>query len=96
MFTLGLGPISWGARKQKTIAMSSCEAKYVAASEAAKEIAWLCQLLNGIGFPQTDPTIMRADNNSAICLSNDPSFHAQAKHMSRVSDRDLTTQDSIV
>ena len=61
--------------------MSSCEAKYVAASEAAKEIAWLRQLLDGIGFPQVDPTIMHADNNGAICLSNDPSFHAQAKHI---------------
>ncbi len=24
---------------------------------------------------------MRADNNGAICLSNDPSFHARAKHI---------------
>ena len=80
-FNLGSGPISWAARKQKTVALSSCEAKYVAASEAGKEVAWLRQLLAGIGFPQTEPTIMRADNNGAICLSNDPSFHARAKHI---------------
>ena len=61
--------------------MSSCEAEYVSASEAGKEITWLRQLLAGIGFPQNEPTVMCCDNNGAICLSNDPSFHARAKHI---------------
>jgi hypothetical protein len=53
----------------------------VAASEATKEIIWLCQLLEAIGFPQNEPTTLFADNNGAICLSEDPYFHARVKHI---------------
>ena len=63
------------------VAMSSWEAEYVSASEAGKEIAWLHQLFAGIGFPQKEPTIMHCNNNSAICLSNNPSFQVHAKHI---------------
>ena len=37
VFTLGCGDISWRSVKQSCIANSTMEAKYVAASEAAKE-----------------------------------------------------------
>jgi hypothetical protein len=30
LFQLGLGPISWSNKKVKTLALSSCEAKYIA------------------------------------------------------------------
>jgi transposase InsO family protein len=80
-FSLGSGAISWAARTQKSVAMSTCEAEYVAASEASKEIMWLRQLLEAIGFPQNEPTTLFADNNGAICLSEDPYFHARVKHI---------------
>jgi hypothetical protein len=80
-FNLGAGAVSWASRKQQTVAQSSCEAEYVAAGEAAKEVAWLRQLLEAIGFPQDGPTVVRADNNGAISLSEDPSFHARVKHI---------------
>jgi hypothetical protein len=35
-FSLGSGIVSWNARKQKTVAASSCEAEYIAAFNAAK------------------------------------------------------------
>jgi hypothetical protein len=47
-FSLGSGVISWSARKQKTVAASSCEAEYVAAFNAAKENTWLRALLQNI------------------------------------------------
>ena len=46
--SLGSGAISWAAQKQKVIAASSCEAKYIAALEATKECIWLCTLLDAI------------------------------------------------
>ena len=48
--------ISWGSRKQPTIALSSCEAEIVAASEAAKEVLSLRMLLSELGFGDDSPT----------------------------------------
>jgi len=38
------GPIVWCARRQKSVALSTCESEYMAASEAAKEAVWLMRL----------------------------------------------------
>jgi len=81
-YTLGSGVISWQARKQKTIAASSCKAEYVAAFEACKEAIWLRTLLNAIGHqPLKNPTTILCDNNAAINLSEDPLLHDCVKHI---------------
>jgi len=79
-FTLGSGLISWSARKQKTVASSSCEAEYTAAFEASKEAIWLRTLLSEIGRPTSKATPLLCDNNAAITLSEDPSLHSRSKH----------------
>jgi hypothetical protein len=81
-FTLGAGLISWNAKKQKTIASSSCEAEYTAAFEASKEAIWLRTLLTELKFlhPTTSTTIL-CDNNAAICLFSDPAMHSRVKHI---------------
>ena len=40
VFQLGSGSISWSSKKVKTLSLSSCEAEYGAATEAAKEAVW--------------------------------------------------------
>jgi hypothetical protein len=54
---LGAGaPIAWGSNKQPIVALSTCEAKYVTASDAAREVIWLRNLLAEIdpsGAPAT-------------------------------------------
>ena len=47
-FSLGSVVISWCSRKQKLVALSTAEAKYMAASSAAQEVVWLCKLLAGL------------------------------------------------
>ena len=42
--------VSWSSKKQATVALSSCEAEIVAASEAAKEAISLRNLLDDLGF----------------------------------------------
>ena len=80
-FTLGSGLISWNARKQKTVATSSCEAEYTAAFEASKEAIWLRALLTAIDFTPPLSTVILCDNNAAINLSEDPSLHQRVKHI---------------
>eukprot|EP00965_Chrysotila_dentata_P143374 4737374-Pleurochrysis_carterae.AAC.1 len=40
VFTYGKAAISWSSKKQARVALSSCEAEIVAASEAAKEAVY--------------------------------------------------------
>ena len=37
-------PISWASKRQQSVALSSCEAEYMAASDAAREAVWLKRL----------------------------------------------------
>ena len=73
--------VSWQARKQKTVAASSCEAEYVAAFKACKEAIWLCSLLDTIGHQPKTPTTILCDNNATINLSEDPLLHDRVKHI---------------
>jgi hypothetical protein len=80
-FTLGSGMITWSARQQKTVSLSTCEAEYVAASDASKELAWLRTLLREIDFAQPTATPLLCDNTGGITLSEDASYHSKVKHI---------------
>ncbi|XP_049393432.1 uncharacterized mitochondrial protein AtMg00810-like [Solanum stenotomum] len=54
--------ISWKSKKQDRISKSSTESEYRAMSTACSEIVWLRGLLVEIGFPQSNPTLLHADN----------------------------------
>lgn len=80
-FSLGAGMVSWSARKQKTVALSTCDAEYIALAEGSREVVWLRNLLSGLDLAQIDPTPILCDNAAAIVLAGDPSFHSRAKHI---------------
>jgi hypothetical protein len=80
-FMLGDATISWSSKKQATVALSSTEAEYVAASHATTQAIWLRQLLEELHFPQSKPTTIHCDNQSAIALVRDAQFHARTKHI---------------
>ncbi|CAA7037490.1 unnamed protein product [Microthlaspi erraticum] len=83
VFYLNDCPITWGSQKQETVALSSCEAEFMAATEAAKQAIWLQELLGEvIGKPCKKVTI-RIDNKSAIALTKNPVFHGRSKHIHR-------------
>jgi hypothetical protein len=80
-FSLGSGAILWASRKQKVVTLSSTEAEYIGASEAAKEVCWLRMLLRSISVPVETPTLILCDNDAARILAADQMFHARAKHI---------------
>ncbi len=84
VFLLYGGPVSWTSKRQQSIALSSCEAEYMAQTQAAKEAIWLTRLLSeldiGFGLP-TKPILIKADNQGAIALTKDPRFHSRTKHI---------------
>ena len=81
---LGLhSAVSWGSRKQKSVALSSCEAEIVAASEAAKEAVHLSQLARDIGIGDSESVDLFLDNKSAIDVAYNPQHHGKMKHVER-------------
>ncbi|SCZ95360.1 BZ3500_MvSof-1268-A1-R1_Chr11-2g03459 [Microbotryum saponariae] len=81
VFTCAGGAISWIAKRQTLVTLSSTEAEYVAMLYAARDGIWLRRLLADLGFKQTAPTRLRGDNQSAITLAKHPAFHARTKHI---------------
>jgi hypothetical protein len=93
-FTVGSSVISWSSKRQATVAGSSTEAEYIAASEASQEALWLRSLLHELNLSQSTPTSIYSDgsldngaipifcdNNGAITLAFNQAFHARVKHI---------------
>jgi hypothetical protein len=82
-YFVGLGTISWSAKKQPIITLSSTEAEYVALTHAAKDILWIHKLLKEFSFLHnlSLPTTLYCDNQGAIRLSKDATFHGRTKHI---------------
>jgi hypothetical protein len=81
MFYLGSGPICWQSKKQNTVALSSTEAEYRGAVNAATEALWLQHILEEFGFDLPKPTVLHCDNQSAIEISRHPVQHQRTKHI---------------
>jgi transposase InsO family protein len=83
VFIYNQAAISWSSKKQTSVALSSCEAEIMAASEAAKEATYLRALFAELGETQMVPTPVHVDNKAAIDLSYNPEHHARTKHIDR-------------
>ena len=77
------GPlISWKSRKQPTIALSSCEAEYIALAAAVQESLYLSQLIIDLGVSsQNEPILIYEDNQGTIALANNPVHRQRSKHI---------------
>ena len=73
--------MSWNSKRQPTVALSTAEAEYMAASQATKEVLWLKQLLGELGFVQSQPVPIRSDNQGCIALTKNPAYHSRTKHI---------------
>eukprot|EP00253_Pinus_taeda_P032818 PITA_32818 len=74
------GAISWMSKLQETVALSTTEAEYIAASDASKEAIWLKGLLDENGRKQEKVDVL-CDSQSAIHLATNPAFHSRTKHI---------------
>lgn len=81
LFLLSGAPISWDSRKQRTVALSTTEAEYMAMSECGKESIYLQQFIRELGFDELANLTIYCDNRSALKLSENHTYHSRSKHI---------------
>ncbi|KAM0028505.1 putative RNA-directed DNA polymerase [Helianthus debilis subsp. tardiflorus] len=81
-FTLvGGNLVTWRSKKQKVVALSSAEAEFPGIARGLAAVLWIRKLLNEIGFPQTEASMIMCDNKAAIQISENPVQHDRTKHV---------------
>jgi hypothetical protein len=81
LFFFGRSPVSWQSTKQRVVALSSCEAEYIAAATAACQGVWLARLLSELKDAEIQVPVLRVDNKSTISLVKNPVHHDRSKHI---------------
>ena len=71
IFPFAGGAILYCSKTQSICAISSTEAEFIAAVDAAKNAKYLRQILFQLGYEQVGPTPIYCDNESAIRIVND-------------------------
>nr|GEZ70318.1 ribonuclease H-like domain, reverse transcriptase, RNA-dependent DNA polymerase [Tanacetum cinerariifolium] len=67
--------------KQATVALSSCESEFIAATAAVTQALWLKRLLSRLTHTEEEKITIMVDNKSAIALMKNPVFHGRSKHI---------------
>ncbi|CAI7771267.1 unnamed protein product [Closterium sp. NIES-53] len=84
VFIFGGAAVSWSSQCIECATLSSTESEYVAATEAGKEAHRLCFVLAEFQLLDAGkPTILHADNQSAITVVEGLGLKGNLKHMER-------------
>jgi hypothetical protein len=71
--------ITWSSKKQRTVALSSAEAEYMAIASGAQECKWMMQLLNELSL--TTHSRILTDNQAAQSIGKNDVHHDRTKHI---------------
>lgn len=77
----GGGLISWSAKKENCITLSSTKAEYVTLTHTIQEGIWLHQSLGELHLLCPSPLVVFTDNQGMLSLSTNNSDHGKAKHI---------------
>ena len=81
LFMMNGAAVSWRSQKQTCVALSTAEAEYIALAAAAQEATWMRKLMKDFHESQAEPVTIYEDNQSAICIANNPQSHHKTKHV---------------
>ncbi|KFD46771.1 hypothetical protein M513_12352 [Trichuris suis] len=71
--------VSWSSKKQRTVALSTAEAEYMAPSHAMQEITWLQSLCTEMSI-YTEKCRLLCDNSAATSISQGQERSSRTKH----------------
>src|SRR6187401_2265726 len=85
VYILNGGAVIWCSCKQSVVAASTCEAEYIASSEAVQEGIWMKEFITNLGVipSASGPMTLFCDNTGAIAIAKEPRFHRKTKHIKR-------------
>ena len=83
VFMYNQAAISWGSKKQTSVALSSCEAELMAASVAAQEAVHLKGFMEELQLDSGKPIELAVDNTAARDTAYNPEHHQKVKHIER-------------
>ena len=63
------------------MALSSCEAEYIAATTASTQALWLARLLGDLLGRDAEAVELRVDSKFALALAKNPVVHERSKHI---------------
>ena len=78
--SLAGGLVTWTSRAQKTIALSSTEAEYMALSDCSRQVVWMHTLLGELGY-HLRPIPICGDNQGSIFIASNPVTEKRSKHI---------------
>lgn len=81
VFMMNDACVSWKSQLQKSVALSTAEAEYMALAAASQEALFLRQLLNELGKRLEEPTCIGEDNQSCIAMATNQMTTSRAKHI---------------
>ena len=73
--------IDWGCEKQRTVALSSMEAEYMALTMCLQTGLWLHSSLDQLSLPFVTPIPIAGNNKGSISLASNSSHHSHSKHI---------------
>ena len=73
--------VAYKSRIQKTIALSSTEAEFMAACDAGKTILYLRTILEEMGVEQNEATVLYEDNQGALMMANAQQPTRRTRHL---------------
>jgi hypothetical protein len=74
-------PVSWASKKQRTVALSTCEAELYAKAAAIQEVLWLRGLMKELGLHTQAGSTVHGDNQSAIAVAKNGVKGERTKHV---------------
>jgi hypothetical protein len=77
---LGRSLVSWSSKKHNLVALSTAEAKYIAAGVCCAQLLCMKQMLSDFGCEFSKIPLL-CDNESAIKLANNLVLHSRMKHI---------------
>ena len=80
-FMVNGGAISWSAKKQSVVALSTAKAEYLAMCHATKELLWIRSFITEVFRPLKNAIRLFVDNQSAIAMAKYDTFHSRTKHI---------------